>query len=105
MSQHLGTTFTGPITIPVSSMICSPAGQLELAVSWDIVEVRHLGRMLAVLDRDVWRSWLRLPDDDDHELSVDDVRWTRDDDIVNCWSGRTGLRLAPDDVEYLREVI
>lgn len=105
MPQHVAQTWTGPLNLTVRNGRDWSSGNLELTVSVDIVEVRHLGRMLAVLDRDLWRSWLRLPDDDDQEMPVDDCRWTRHGGLVRCWSGLTGLRLDPEDVEHLRTVI
>jgi hypothetical protein len=105
MPQPVAPVFTGPLTLTVRDGRDWATARLELTVGRHVVEVRHLGRLLAVLDRDRWRTWLLLPEADEEELAVDDVRWTRHAGLVRCWSGRSGLRLDPADVEHLRDVI
>lgn len=65
--------WTGDLVLELRNGRDWAAGTLEVAVWRDTLHVRHLGRTLAVLDRDEFRAWLIRPAEPHR---VDDTEWS-----------------------------
>ena len=78
-------------------------GDAELSVRRDTVLLRHQGRNLAVLDRELFSAWLSHTNPD--PLVVDDVVWQVQVGVTFMTVGHSWFRVGPESLATLVAVI
>jgi hypothetical protein len=96
--------WTGRLGLDVRNGRDWAAGALDLAVGRDTVTVRHQGRMLAVLDRDRFRDWLRRGGSTG-VLQVDDTAWSVRSGVTCLSVGVATYTVTPESMANLMTVV
>jgi hypothetical protein len=98
-----GLMWTGELVLDLRNGQDWSAADAELSLRRDTVLLRHEGRNLAVLDRDLFRDWLIQTEPE--PLMVDDVVWSVQVGITFMAAGKVAFRVSPESLSTLVSVI
>ena len=96
-------TWTGDVRLALRNGREWSAGVAELTLHIETVHVRHLGRSLAIADRERLAHWLTQTNP--HPYAVDDITWSVELGLTFLTIGHTAFSIAPDSLARLVEVI
>ena len=95
--------WTGELLLDLRNGRDWSTGDAELSVRRDTVVLRHQGRGLAVLDRELFADWLSLAEPE--PLAVDDVVWQVQVGITFMTVGHSWYRVGAESLSTLVGVI
>lgn len=95
--------WTGELLLDLRNGRDWSVGDAELSLRRDTVVLRHQGRGLAVLDREVFADWLAQPEPE--PLAVDDVVWQVQVGVTFMTVADSWYRVGPESLATLVAVI
>ena len=98
-----GTLWTGQVILELCGGADQSVGEAELSLHRELVWLRHDGRALAVIDRDLFRGWLIQTEP--APLVVDDVVCSVQVGITFLATGTALFRVSPESLAMLVSVI
>ncbi len=95
--------WTGELVLDLRNGRDWSVGEAEVSVRRDTVIVRHAGRGLAVMDRELFADWLSRADP--QPLELDDVGWQVQVGVTFMTVGGSWFRVGAESLSTLVSVI